>query len=77
MVCSHHTHCTYRSHWTYFLVDLINKYKLDPVTMYTTPKISAMLIREEVDLPPRGKDEEIEVYREKLTQVRQCAEMQT
>lgn len=45
--------------------------------MYTTPKISAMLIREEVDLPPRGKDEEIEVYREKLTQVRQCAEMQT
>ena len=50
-------------------MDLINKNKLDPVTMYPTYKITVMLTREEMAVPDRDDDDEDEDYREKLIQV--------
>lgn len=45
-------------HYKEYLVDKINKNKLDPVTIYGTPQIGAMLTREEIPIPPREENEE-------------------
>ncbi len=59
----------YRTHYKEYLVDLINKNKLDPITMYTTMKIELMLTREEMDLPDKDDDDDDQVQRDKLIQV--------
>ncbi len=52
-------------------MDLINKNKLDPITMYTTIKIELMLTREEMAVPDKEDDDEEDddVQRAKLIQV--------
>lgn len=74
-----HTH-THRLHYKEYLVDKINKNKLDPVTMYETDKILLILTREELEFPPRdaneeeeeGEDETEEERRERLIKVRKA-----
>ncbi len=55
-------------------MDLINKSKLDPISMYTTMKIALMLTREEMALPDKDDEDEEDddVQRAKLIQVCMC-----
>ena len=48
----------YRTHYKEYLVDKINKNKLDPVTMYKTDKILLILTREELEFPEKEDDDE-------------------
>ena len=58
-----------RLHYKEYLVDKINKNRLDPVTIYETEKIRLILTREELELPPRhGNEEEEEVEEEETEQ---------
>ena len=50
-------------------MELINRNNLDPVTVYTTLKITTMLSREEMAVPARDDGEDDKDYREKLIQV--------
>ena len=50
-------------------MDLINKNKLDPISMYTTKKIEVMLTREEMALPDKDDEDDDDVQRAKLIQV--------
>ncbi len=50
-------------------MDLINKNKLDPITMYETIKIEVMLTREEMAVPDKDDDDDDDVQRDKLIQV--------
>jgi len=66
----------FRTHYKEYLVDKINKKKLDPITMYPTLKIKLMLEREEMEIPKinddndPGDDEETEeAYRDRLIKV--------
>lgn len=63
------THCTCSIHYKEYLVNKINKAKLDPVTIYTNEKVGLMLTREELDIPEREDVEEDDQYRERLIQV--------
>ena len=38
-------------------MDKINRNKLDPITMYPVQKIKAMLLREEMPIPPRDDND--------------------
>ncbi len=62
----------YRTHYKEYLVDLINKNKLDPISMYSTIKIELMLTREEMALPDDEDEDDDDVQRAKLIQV--CVE---
>lgn len=42
------------------MVDKINKNKLDPITIYSTLKISVMLTREEMKVPIKNEDNDAE-----------------
>ena len=63
-----HTH-TLSVHYKEYLVNIINKHGLDPVTMYETLKIKLMLTREEIAVPEQEDDEDNQQYREILIQV--------
>jgi hypothetical protein len=65
-VCLYFAH---RTHYKEYLVDKINKNKLDPVTIYATEKIHFILIREELDFPPHEGEEQEETYRERMIKV--------
>ena len=52
----HHYNYVCRVHYKEYLVDKINKKKLDPITMYTTDKIKLMLTREEMKVPEQNED---------------------
>lgn len=66
-------HGSFRTHYKEYLVDKINKAKLDPITIYETPKIKLILQREEMDVPEKeeedGAEEDEEDYRERLIKV--------
>ena len=53
-------------------MDLINKSKLDPISMYSTIKIEVMLTREEMAVPDKDDDDNDDVQRANLIQV--CVE---
>ena len=70
---------SYRTHYKEYLVDKINKKKLDPVTIYETPKVELILTREEMAVPERNNENDLEEevveetdeeYRERLIKVR-------
>ncbi len=48
---------------------LINRNKLDPISMYSTIKIELMLTREEMAVPDKDYDDDGDVQRDKLIQV--------
>ncbi len=48
---------------------LINRNKLDPISMYSTIKIELMLTREEMAVPNKDDDDDGDVQRDKLIQV--------
>ena len=52
-------------------MNIINKYGLDPVTIYGVYMIKWMLMRDEVEVPEQEVDEDDQQYREKLIQVRE------
>ena len=58
----------FRKHYKEYLVDRINKAKLDPLPMYDN--IELLLTREEKAVPEKEVDESDEDYRERLIQVR-------
>lgn len=66
-------YASFRTHYKEYLVDKINKAKLDPITIYETLKIKVMLTREEMDVPEKeeedGVEEDEDVYRERLIKV--------
>ena len=53
-------------------MDRINKSKVDPLSMYTTPQIILILKREEKEAPEKEPDEEEQQYRERLIEVCVC-----
>ena len=56
-------------HYKEYLVNIINKNGLDPVTIYELGQIKAMLTREEMAVPEQEDDEEDQQYRDRLIQV--------
>ncbi len=66
---------SFRLHYKEYLVDKINKNKLDPITIYNTNQIKVMLSREELKVPVQNEDENREQdqtdeqFREILIQV--------
>ena len=73
-----HTLSQHRIHYKEYLVDKINKNKLDPITIYETHKVKLILYREEMAVPERNEndleeemeEETDEEYRERLIKVR-------
>ena len=63
----------FRTHYKEYLVDKINKAKLDPITIYETRKIQVMLTRDGLEVPEKedaaGEEEEEATYRERLIKV--------
>ncbi len=77
----HYTHTRVytpsRIHYKEYLVDKINKNKLDPITMYPILKIKLMLEREEMAVPKINdendlEDETEEQYNARLINVSVC-----
>lgn len=66
-------YASFRTHYKEYLVDKINKEKLDPITIYETEKIQLILRREEMDVPDKeeedGVEEDADAYRERLIKV--------
>ena len=62
-----HVLVLYREHYKEYLVDRINKAKLDPLPLYDN--IGVILTREEMKVPEREGEETDEDYRERLIQV--------
>ena len=61
-----------RTHYKEYLVDKINKAKLDPITIYETIKIKLMLSRDGLEVPDKdvdGEEEDEDTYRERLVKV--------
>ena len=69
-----------RLHYKEYLVDKINRNRLDPITIYATDKIKIMLSREELKVPTinegndddedeDGEEETEEQFRERLIKV--------
>jgi hypothetical protein len=56
-------------HYKEYLVNIINKHGLDPVTIYDINKIKLMLTRDKKEVPEQEGDEDDQQYREKLIQV--------
>ena len=63
----------FRTHYKEYLVDKINKAKLDPITIYETVKIKLMLSRDGLEVPDKedadGEEEDDDTYRERLIKV--------
>jgi len=63
-------YASFSTHYKEYLVDKINKAKLDPITIYETAKIKLILTREEMDVPEKeeedGVEEDEDAYRERL-----------
>ena len=64
--------CCCRVHYKEYLVDKINKNKLDPVTIYETAQIQRMLERNELPVPEKEDDDTDDQYRQRLIEVRTC-----
>lgn len=66
-------YASFRTHYKEYLVDKINKAKLDPITIYETVKIALILTREEMDVPGKEEEDGVEEdeadYRERLIKV--------
>jgi len=66
-------YASFSTHYKEYLVDKINKAKLDPITIYETAKIKLILTREEMEVPEKeeedGVEEEEDDYRERLIKV--------
>ena len=66
-------YASFRTHYKEYLVDKINKAKLDPITIYETLKIKLILSREEMDVPEKEEEDGVEEdeadYRERLIKV--------
>ena len=62
-----------RTHYKEYLVDKINKAKLDPITIYETIKIKLMLSRDALEVPDKedvdGEEEDEDTYKERLIKV--------
>ena len=63
----------FRTHYKEYLVDKINKAKLDPVTIYETDKIKLILTRDGLEVPEKEdadrEEEDDGTYRERLIKV--------
>lgn len=58
-------------HYKEYLVNKINKAKLDPVELYNTQQVKLILKREEVDqIPDEDDDEGEDDYKAKLIEVK-------
>ena len=62
--------CCCRKHYKEYLVDKINKAKLDPISLYEN--IGVILIREEKPVPEKEEDEEDDHYTQRLIEVLVC-----
>ena len=63
-------HSLYSSvHYKEYLVNIINKHGLDPITIYETDKVKLMLMREEIAVLEQEDDEDDQDYRQRLIQV--------
>ena len=72
ITCCRLEKCTFgrvRLSYSEYLVNIINKNGLDPVTIYELGQIKAMLLREEMEVPDQEDDEDEEQYREKRIEV--------
>lgn len=60
-----------RVHYKEYLVNKINKAKLDPVELYNTQQVKLILKREEVEqIPDQEDDEEDDDYKARLIEVK-------
>lgn len=63
----------FRAHYIAYLVDEINRARLDPITIYETEKIKLMLARDGMEVLEKdnvdGGEEEDDNYRERLIKV--------
>lgn len=58
-------------HYKEYLVNKINKAKLDPVELYNTQQVKLILKREEVEqIPDQEDDEEDDDYKARLIEVK-------
>ena len=58
-----------RKHYKEYLVDKINQHNIDPIPLYGTSQLGAILMRDEVKVPDQQPGEGEELYAEKLRQV--------
>ena len=56
-------------HYKEYLINKINKEKLDPVDMYNVHQVKLILKREELEVPKEEDDEEEEHYKGRLVEV--------
>ena len=63
----------FRTHYIAYLVDEINRARLDPITIYETEKIKLILTRDGKEVPKKenvdGVEEEDDKYREQIIKV--------
>ena len=65
---------SFRTHYKEYLVDKINRARLDPITVCDTVEIKLMLSRDGLEVPERkeywdGEEEDDDTYRERLIKV--------
>lgn len=65
-----HFFLCHRRHYKEYLVGKINQRNLDPVTLYETEQVKAIMRREELAIPEKEAEETEEQYRERLIKVR-------
>ena len=56
-------------HYIEYLVDKINKARLDPISLYEVYSLEAMLVREDQPLLERNDDDGEDEYKKKLIKV--------
>lgn len=61
---------TCRLHYKEYLVNKINKAKVDPVELYSVHQVKGILKREEVDVPEQEDNEEDDGYKARLVEVK-------
>lgn len=60
----------FRLHYKEYLVNKINKAKVDPVELYSVHQVKGILKREEVDVPEQEDNEEDVGYQARLVEVK-------
>ena len=60
----------FRLHYKEYLVNKINKAKVDPVELYSVHQVKGILKREEVDVPEQEDNEEDDGYKARLVEVK-------
>ena len=58
-----------RKHYKEYLVYKVNQNHIDPIPLYGTGRLGAILVRDEVKVPDQQPGEGEEQYAEKLRQV--------